>query len=190
MRTSAAISRCIWSVVAVGYCVSTPSAGRSPLPAPIITVRSLPVRCGAVSGVVRIPLSTVLDLARPRPSARHVWFQGASTGSYAGEDGLAYLKDLPLQQAHDEVVLAQTVNGEPLLASHGFPLRAVAPRMFGTNPAKWLTRIHLADTRRTPPSEDAPSPVREVARGVVRPDVDIRPAATLVAAPLPPAGGT
>ncbi|MFI8243380.1 molybdopterin-dependent oxidoreductase [Streptomyces sp. NPDC085866] len=80
--------------------------------------------------------------------------------------------------------------GEPLLASHGFPLRAVAPRMFGTNPAKWLTRIHLADTRRTPPSEDAPSPVREVAHGVVRPDVDIRPAATLAAAPLPPAGGT
>ncbi|MEU9124458.1 molybdopterin-dependent oxidoreductase [Streptomyces sp. NPDC048506] len=36
-------------------------------------------------------------------------------------DGLTYLKDLPLQQAHDEVVLAHTVNGEPLLARHGLP---------------------------------------------------------------------
>ncbi|MGW2746569.1 TetR/AcrR family transcriptional regulator C-terminal ligand-binding domain-containing protein [Streptomyces sp. NPDC001450] len=87
------------------------------------------------------------------------------------------------------------MNGEPLLARHVFPLRAVAPRMFGTKSVRWLTRIHLSDTRpdhlfttrlynRTPPSEDAPSPVREVARGEVRPDVDIRSAATLVAAPL------
>lgn len=42
------------------------------------------VRCG---GVVQLPLSTVLDLTRPRPSARHVWFQGASTGPYAVEGG-------------------------------------------------------------------------------------------------------
>lgn len=39
MRASGAITRCIYSVVAIRYCVSTPSASRSPLPAstPVIT---------------------------------------------------------------------------------------------------------------------------------------------------------
>ncbi|MFJ2580995.1 molybdopterin-dependent oxidoreductase [Kitasatospora aureofaciens] len=120
-----------------------------------------------------VTLSTVLDLAGPRPNARHVWFEGADTGTFAGESEVTYLKDLPLAQARAEVLLAHTMNGEPLLPRHGFPVRAVAPRMFGTNSVKWLTRIVLAADRpdhmfttrfytRTLPGESEPGPVREI----------------------------
>ncbi|MFE7564095.1 molybdopterin-dependent oxidoreductase [Kitasatospora sp. NPDC057500] len=120
-----------------------------------------------------VALSDVLDLATPRPQARHIWFEGADRGSFAGESGLTYLKDLPLEQAREEVLLADTVNGEPLPGRHGFPLRAVAPGLFATNSVKWLTRLVLADHRpehlfttrlytRVPPGGGAPRPVREV----------------------------
>ncbi|MEV7597514.1 molybdopterin-dependent oxidoreductase [Kitasatospora sp. NPDC089797] len=119
-----------------------------------------------------VPLAEVLELAGPRPEARHVWLEGADRGDFAGESGLSYLKDLPLAEARAEVVLAHAMNGEPLRPDHGFPVRAVAPRMFGTNAVKWLTRIvlaaerpeHLFTTRlytRVLPGESTARPVRE-----------------------------
>ncbi|MFJ8622512.1 molybdopterin-dependent oxidoreductase [Kitasatospora sp. NPDC093550] len=119
-----------------------------------------------------VPLAAVLELARPRPEARHVWLEGADSGDFAGESGVSYLKDLPLDEAAAEVVLAHGMNGEPLRPDHGYPLRAVAPRMFGTNSVKWLTRIvlaadrpdHLFTTRlytRVLPGESESRPVRE-----------------------------
>jgi DMSO/TMAO reductase YedYZ molybdopterin-dependent catalytic subunit len=39
------------------------------------------------------------------------------------------------------------MNGEPLTVEHGFPLRAFIPGYFGTNAVKWLSRVHVADTR-------------------------------------------
>ncbi|MER7766783.1 molybdopterin-dependent oxidoreductase [Kitasatospora sp. NPDC096140] len=121
---------------------------------------------------VGVPLSAVLELAGPRPEARHVWLEGADTGDFAGESGVSYLKDLPVEQAGAEVVLAHTMNGEPLHPDHGYPVRAVAPLMFGTNSVKWLSRIvlaadrpdHLFTTRlytRVLPGESESRPVRE-----------------------------
>ncbi|MEU6120635.1 molybdopterin-dependent oxidoreductase [Streptomyces sp. NPDC047123] len=130
-----------------------------------------------------LPLALLLDRARPLPGARHVLLEGADTGSFHGEDGLSYLKDLPLGTAYDDVFLAHGMNGEPLRARHGFPLRAVVPRMFGTNAVKWLTRIVLSDERprhmftttfytRRLPGADAPTPVRalDVNSKVLAPD--------------------
>ncbi|MEU1145342.1 molybdopterin-dependent oxidoreductase [Streptomyces sp. NPDC005863] len=118
-------------------------------------------------------LATLLDRARPLPTARHVVLEGADTGSFGDEDDLSYVKDLPLETAHRQVFLAHGMNGEPLRAPHGRPLRAVVPRMFGTNSVKWLTRIVLTEERprhmftttyytRTLPGDDTPRPVREV----------------------------
>ncbi|MEU8516752.1 molybdopterin-dependent oxidoreductase [Kitasatospora sp. NPDC048722] len=133
----------------------------------------VPTRAVANLDWTGVPLSTVLDLAGPRPEARHIWLEGADTGSFADEHDIAYLKDLPLEQARAEVLVAHRMNGEPLLPQHGFPVRAVAPRMFTTNSVKWLTRIvlaaerpdHLFTTRlytRTLPGETAPRPAREI----------------------------
>ncbi|MFB7905266.1 molybdopterin-dependent oxidoreductase [Kitasatospora sp. NPDC001309] len=119
-----------------------------------------------------VPLAEVLALAGPLPQARHVWLEGADRGDFAGESDVSFLKDLPLEQARTEVVLAHRMNGEPLAPDHGHPVRAVAPRMFGTNSVKWLTRIvlaaeraeHLFTTRlytRVLPGESEVRPVRE-----------------------------
>ncbi|MEK2492749.1 molybdopterin-dependent oxidoreductase [Kitasatospora purpeofusca] len=133
----------------------------------------VPTRAVANLAWSGVPLSAVLDLAGVRPQARHIWLEGADRGAFAGEQGLTYLKDLPLDLARAEVLLADTVNGAPLPTEHGFPLRAVVPRFFGTNSVKWLTRVVLADHRpdhlfttrlytRVPPGGGAARPVREV----------------------------
>ncbi|MFD0552709.1 molybdopterin-dependent oxidoreductase [Streptomyces rectiviolaceus] len=133
----------------------------------------VPTRAVAQVEWAGVPLAVLLDRAVPLAEARHVWFEGADTGSFQGQDGLTYVKDLPLSVARGDVFLAHRMNGEPLRAEHGFPLRAVVPRMFGTNSVKWLTRIVLADRRadgvfttqfynRVLPGDSAPSPVREV----------------------------
>ncbi|MFI7337995.1 molybdopterin-dependent oxidoreductase [Streptomyces sp. NPDC050085] len=108
---------------------------------------TVPTRAVANLEWTGVPLSAVLDLARPHATGRHLWLEGADHGDFADEKGLTYVKDLPLDRAYADVVLAHSMNGAPLRTQHGFPVRAVAPRMFGTNSVKWLTRLVVSDTR-------------------------------------------
>ena len=50
---------------------------------------------------------------------------------------------LPLRDALDRSVLALTMNGEPLPAAHGGPVRLVTPGYYGTMHVKWLSRIRF-----------------------------------------------
>jgi sulfite oxidase len=50
----------------------------------------------------------------------------------------------------DEVLLATRLNGAPLTADHGFPVRAVVPGWVGARSVKWLGQITL----RTDPSQN------------------------------------
>jgi DMSO/TMAO reductase YedYZ molybdopterin-dependent catalytic subunit len=93
-------------------------------------------------------LADLLDRARVRPEARHVWLEALDSGTFAGIHSDRYVKDLPLARARaEDVLLAWAMNGEPLTAEHGFPLRAFVPGYFGTNAVKWLSRVHLAADR-------------------------------------------
>lgn len=94
-------------------------------------------------------------------------------GTFHGTPDVRYLKDLPLGTAYRDVLLAYAMNGAPLEPVHGFPVRAVVPRMFGTNSVKWLRRIVVSDTRpdhlfttqlynRRQPGSERLQPVREV----------------------------
>jgi DMSO/TMAO reductase YedYZ molybdopterin-dependent catalytic subunit len=95
-----------------------------------------------------VALADVLALAGVRPGAAHVWLEGLDWGTFANVDCDRYVKDLPLARAlESDVLLAWAMNGEPLTAEHGFPLRAFVPGYFGTNAVKWLSRVHLAETR-------------------------------------------
>jgi DMSO/TMAO reductase YedYZ molybdopterin-dependent catalytic subunit len=55
---------------------------------------------------------------------------------------------LSLEDALDrDVILCWEVNGEPLSAKNGAPVRLVAPGWFGIAWIKWLTRIEVQDRR-------------------------------------------
>lgn len=44
-----------------------------------------------------------------------------------------------------ETLLADTMNGAPLLPTHGYPLRALVPGYIGARSVKWLARIQVQD---------------------------------------------
>jgi sulfite oxidase len=86
-------------------------------------------------------LADVLAQAEPRREARHVGFEGADGSSEVDE---RYGSSIPLRDAAaHEVLLAYEMNGEPLPALHGGPLRVIVPGYIGARSVKWLTRIEL-----------------------------------------------
>ena len=88
------------------------------------------------------------------PDARFLWSYGLDRGDSAARLRLV-LKDFPLERlAAGDVLLAYELNGAPLPAEHGFPVRLVVPGYYGTNSVKWLWRLHLADQSRRRPVHD------------------------------------
>jgi DMSO/TMAO reductase YedYZ molybdopterin-dependent catalytic subunit len=97
-----------------------------------------------------VPLAAVLERAGVRPGAVEVVLEGADAGEIKKEPvspgKIRYTRGLPLMKAlSPDVLLAYQMNGEPLSASHGFPLRAIVPGWYGMASVKWLTRIIVAD---------------------------------------------
>jgi len=97
-------------------------------------------------------LNALLDTLGVSPRARFLWSYGLDRGEYEGIRADPYLKDCPLDRVRQGgVLLAYEINGEPLDAEHGFPLRLMVPGFYGTNSVKWLSRLHLAETRADSP---------------------------------------
>jgi DMSO/TMAO reductase YedYZ molybdopterin-dependent catalytic subunit len=106
---------------------------------------------GAVSNAEwsGVPLAAVLDRAGVRPGAVEVLLEGADKGESRDEPKspgeIQYARSVPLEKARRDVLLAHRMNGEPLPAAHGFPLRALVPGWYGMASVKWLTRIVVLD---------------------------------------------
>jgi sulfite oxidase len=57
---------------------------------------------------------------------------------------LTFGGSIPLSKAlSPEVLLAHSMNGQPLPSAHGFPLRVIVPGYIGARSVKWLQRIVL-----------------------------------------------
>lgn len=55
-----------------------------------------------------------------------------------------YTTNLPLHEAlKDDVLIAHTVQGEPLQHDHGGPVRMITPQLYAWKGAKWISRIEL-----------------------------------------------
>ncbi len=84
-------------------------------------------------------------------SAREVVFFGADQADerlrgnrYPGR----FARSLPVGDAlSPEVLLADTMNGEPLPAPHGGPLRLIVPGFYGVSQVKWVERIEVWPSR-------------------------------------------
>ena len=85
-----------------------------------------------------IPLSFLIDEARPKASAKWVIAEGADGGSHA--------RSLPLQALREHGMLALYQNGERLRPSQGYPMRLFVPGWEGNANVKWLHRLEFSDT--------------------------------------------
>jgi len=89
-----------------------------------------------------VRLRDVLAVAAPDPAATHI--VGYSF------DG-TYTETLTMDQAHrDDVLVAHTLQGDPLGRQHGGPARLYVAPMYGYKSLKWLARLevvtHLDDS--------------------------------------------
>lgn len=81
-----------------------------------------------------VPVTHVLELARPTAAAAHVMVHAAPD----------YTTNLPLADlARPENLLATHWNGEPLSAEHGGPVRLLVPHLYLWKSAKWVTGFEL-----------------------------------------------
>ena len=94
-----------------------------------------------------VPLRDVLRKAGPSDNVREVVFSGADRGTEADHpQTMVFARSLPLDTAMGEdILLATSMNGEPLTPSHGYPLRLIVPGWYGVASVKWLTGITLTD---------------------------------------------
>ncbi len=92
------------------------------------------------------PLSAVLEAAGAEAGeSLHVAFTGADT-CQPSDGGAPYGVSLPMEKAlHPDTLVVHAMNGEPLAAEHGFPLRIVAPGWAGVRSPKWLSAVTVQD---------------------------------------------
>jgi DMSO/TMAO reductase YedYZ molybdopterin-dependent catalytic subunit len=83
-----------------------------------------------------VPIQEILRLARVRHPATHV--VAHSEPGYPANLPLSVLDD-------DDVMLADTVAGEPLGLEHGYPLRLLVPKRYFWKSAKWIRGLEFLD---------------------------------------------
>ncbi len=81
---------------------------------------------------------TLLDEAGLKEGVKEVYIESA--------DG--FYESVPLSEAMDgRTLLVYEMNGEPLTADHGFPLRIYIPGHFGMKQPKWIVRMEAIDRK-------------------------------------------
>ncbi|MEU8611993.1 molybdopterin-dependent oxidoreductase, partial [Actinoplanes sp. NPDC048791] len=112
------------------------------------TVSGTAWKLGGV-GVARwrgVRLSTVLRRAGLSRHAVDVLPAGLDPNFVSGGVDLGPVRrPLPLRKALHDVLLAYEMNGEPLPADHGHPVRLVVPGWIGIASIKWLGSIEVSD---------------------------------------------
>ncbi len=98
-----------------------------------------------------VSLRALLEEAGIRPEGKEVVFFGADIGEEeirGRKVPKAFARSMSVEDAMNEHnLLAFEMNGEPLPHYHGKPLRLLAPGWYGVANVKWLTQIHVQDTR-------------------------------------------
>jgi DMSO/TMAO reductase YedYZ molybdopterin-dependent catalytic subunit len=101
-------------------------------------------------------LAEALKAAQIKDGAAEVVFFGADTGEEVIRKGtpieFKYTSNFARSMSIDDAMnpanlLCYEMNGSPLPAANGFPVRLIVPGWFGMANVKWLRRIEVRDTR-------------------------------------------
>ena len=100
-------------------------------------------------------LSALLREAGLQPHAREVVFFGVDKGMESvTHGGVAQMVEQHFGRSMStddamkpELMLCWEMNGAPLEATHGAPVRLIVPGWYGVANVKWLDHIHVQDTR-------------------------------------------
>ena len=83
-----------------------------------------------------VPIQHILQLAQVRPTA----------GFVVAHSEQGYTTNMPLDVLDDDdVLLADTFDGKPLEAEHGWPLRLFVPKRYFWKSAKWIRGLEFLD---------------------------------------------
>ncbi|HAY78825.1 MAG TPA: sulfite reductase [Planctomycetaceae bacterium] len=95
-----------------------------------------------------VKLSTLLEKkgVRVKTSARYVTAEGRDDPLPGKED---FEHSLPIQDVLERSILALRLNGQPLPAIHGGPVRLVTPGVYATMNMKWLSRLRFEEEETT-----------------------------------------
>lgn len=106
--------------------------------------------CGGVGNVrmAGVRLSTVLEKngIEIDKSVRYVTASGADKPLPDKEN---FLHSLPIGEVLDRSIIALNMNGEPLSAIHGGPLRLITPGIYATMNMKWLNELNFVGKEST-----------------------------------------
>jgi DMSO/TMAO reductase YedYZ molybdopterin-dependent catalytic subunit len=96
------------------------------------------------------PLAPLLRECGPKAEAIGAVFWGADKGKEKVHKDIEFdanfARSLSMPDAlRDGIMLAYEMNGQPLAAGHGFPIRLIVPGWYGIAWVKWLERIELVD---------------------------------------------
>lgn len=98
-----------------------------------------------------VSLRDILLEAGVKPEGKEVVFFGTDMGEEelrGRKVTTAFARALSVEDAMNENnMLAFEMNGEPLPYYHGKPVRLLVPGWYGVANVKWLTQIHIQDTR-------------------------------------------
>jgi DMSO/TMAO reductase YedYZ molybdopterin-dependent catalytic subunit len=87
------------------------------------------------------PLRGIVEQAGLLDDAVELLFTGSDRGIDQDVEQ-DYQRSLPIEEAmREDVLLAYAMNGQPLPAPHGFPLRLIVPDWYGMASVKWLRSI-------------------------------------------------
>jgi len=101
-----------------------------------------------------VSLASILKECGVKAEAREVVFIGMDQEKekkfQAGNEEytLGHARSIYIQDVlNPEAMLAYAMNGKPLTAEQGFPVRLILPGWYGMTQVKWLAHIHVLDRR-------------------------------------------
>ena len=98
-----------------------------------------------------VSLSALLEQAGIQPAGREIVFFGADVGTEeirGRQVEQSFARSLSVEDAmRPDNMIVYEMNGQPLEVVHGSPVRLLIPGFYGVANVKWLTQIHVQDTR-------------------------------------------